>query len=139
MGACSRSTKSAGRRPFPSITRSSEARSRRVVAGSTSSQTQNKGPRVRSGKLRTWPASTIFGIRWSLAPAIVGILSQTRLPKCQGGETQPAAEDGVWSSDAGNRNPSARLLRPYHRRGHCCDESLQPVCDEARDPLRVSL
>ena len=94
------------------------------------------------GKFRTWPANAIFETRWStLAPAIVGILGRTRLPKGPGGETQSVAEDGAWCSGAenGNGNPSARRPRPYPRRGHRCDEFLRPVCEKARGTFRVTL
>ena len=66
-------------------------------------------------------------------------LSQTRLPKGPGGETQLVTEDGAWCSGAGNRSPSARRLRPYHRGGHRREESLQSVCKEAPGPLRETL
>ena len=61
------------------------------------------------------------------------------MPTGPGGETQPVAEDGARCSGAGNRNPSARRLRPNHRRGHRCHESPQPVREAAPDPLSVPL
>ena len=88
-----------------------------------------------------WPAKATFGARWFIpAPGLVGTLGQTRLPRGPGGETQPAAEDGVWSLGVGNRRPSDRRPSQYHRWGQCHDEPLQPVCkEEARDPLCVPL
>ena len=88
---------------------------------------------MHSGKLRTWPANTIFGTRWStLAPAIVGILSQN--PIAEGSRRGNPAGSGGRGLVLGCGKPKAvPPSRPPLRRVSA------KVCDEARDPLRVTL